>query len=60
MAGPHLRPLKAQMGRKAPLHCPQRTGDQPQHSVPDEDEDEEDDDPSAGAVWTPAEEFKKN
>ena len=49
-AGLYLEPPKTQSGRKAALHGPQRTGDQPQHPVPDEDEDEENDDPSAETV----------
>ena len=57
--GPHLGLSKAQPGRKAALHGPQRTGDQPQHPVLEKKEEEKKKDPSAGAVWTPAVEFKK-
>ena len=56
-AGSHLGPLKSTIGRKAALHDPQRTGDQPQHPVPDEDEEEKKEDPYAGAVWTPCRGF---
>ena len=57
-AGPHLGPPKSPTGRKAALHGPQRTRDQPQHPVPEENEEKEED-PLTGAVWIPVEDFKK-
>ena len=58
-AGPDFSNPKSPTGWKAALHGPQRTGYQPQHPVPDEEDDEKDDDPSAGAVCTPSDDFKK-
>ena len=58
-AGPHLGPLKTQPERKAALHGPQRTGDQPQHPVLEKKEVEMKKDPSAGAVWTPCSGIQK-
>ena len=49
---------KAQPKRKAFLHGPQRTEDQPQHQVPEE-KVEEDEDQASGAVWTPCRGFQK-
>ena len=58
-AGPHLGPLKNPNRAKSRYTWSQRIGDQSQHPVPDEEEEEEDEDPSTGAVWIPAEDFKK-
>ena len=46
----HLGPLKSQTGRKAALHGPKRTGDQPQHPVPEKKEEEKKKNPSSGPV----------
>ena len=57
-AGTHLGPFKNPTGATSSWHGPQRTGDQSQHPVPDEDEEEKKEAPSAGAVWTPCRGFK--